>query len=198
LLGAAPWCSRRAADSLASRAVTALAPVASLMPGPDAPQPVVLPSPPQHTVPAPPGSARQGRSPSRASRSVKLPAPARGIIVRRQTVQAAVHRGIRPSASPVAATARHPAGLVVTGWSAAGAGLMDGDIITSVGGRTPSAVDDVIAAVAGACKAGTYAVSGRVWRNGETLPVTVELPMPGNRAKKPRAQSLASRSTGGP
>jgi S1-C subfamily serine protease len=113
-------------------------------------------------------------------------------------VQAAVRRGIRPSASPVAATAHHPAGLVVTGWSAAGAGLVDGDIITSVGGRTPSAVEDVIAAVAGAYKAETYAVSGRVWRNGETFPVTVELPIPGNSANKPRAQYLAPRSTGGP
>lgn len=93
-------------------------------------------------------------------------------------MQQAVRRGVRPSGVAVAATPEHPAGLLVTGWGAAGAGFMDGDIITSVGGRTPTSVEDVIGAVAGAYRAESYAVSGRIWRSGETFAATVELPIP--------------------
>ena len=99
--------------------------------------------------------------------------------MRRQTVLNAVRAGVRPTATPVAATADHPAGLVVHGWGAARAGLVDGDIITMVGGRVPRSVDDVIIAVAGAYKAGHKAVGGTIWRDGRTLAVTVELPFDG-------------------
>lgn len=105
-------------------------------------------------------------------------------MVRRSAVASAVRNGVRPSAGAVVATSDHPAGLVVNGWGAAGTGLRDGDIIVSVGGRTPSSVDDVIAAVAGAYRHKVYAVSGRIWRGGETIDVSVELPLP-------RAEALA-------
>ncbi len=118
---------------------------------------------------------------------------------------AAVRNGVRPSASAVGATGDHPAGLIVYGWGDAGTALRDGDIIVSVGGRTPSSVDDVIAAVAGAYRHETYAVSGRIWRGGETFDVSVELPIPGDRKivsdgdeTSGRTSQRAPRSTGGP
>lgn len=136
-------------------------------------------------------------------RSKPAEAPARrGILVRRAAVSAAVQRGIRPSAAPVAATSEHPAGLLVNGWGAAGTGLRDGDIIVSLGGGPPSSVDEVIAAVAGAYRRKVYAVSGRIWRAGETIDVSIELPFPEEDAS-PDAVSSGShqrtpRSTGAP
>jgi S1-C subfamily serine protease len=118
-----------------------------------------------------------------------------------------VQRGIRPSASPVAATADRPAGLVVYGWGAAGAGLADGDIITMVGGRQPRSVDDVVIAVAGAYKSPHKVVSGQIWRKGRILAVTVELPTGKARnadkpepapASGPVAQRASSRAAGAP
>jgi hypothetical protein len=128
------------------------------------------------------------------------PKPSGGILVRREVVRAAVARGIRPSANPVAATDERPGGLVVYGWGAAGAGLADGDIITLVGGRVPTSVDDVVIAVAGAYKGKSPAVSGQVWRNGQVLAVTVELPMSdrGEGETERPSQRSASRFTGGP
>jgi len=140
------------------------------------------------------------RGAARARNAAKPPAR-RGILVRRAAVAAAVRSGVRPSAGAVAATDEHPAGLLVNGWGAAGTALRDGDIIVNVGGRTPSSVDDVIAAVAGAYRHKVYAVSGRIWRAGETMDVSVELPIPRD-AQEPEATPAPSqripRSTGGP
>ena len=92
----------------------------------------------------------------------------------------------------------------MTGWGGAGTALRDGDIITSLGGRTPSSEGDVIAVVAGAYRAKVYAVSGQIWRNGETLSATVELPIPQGEEPtaaeaKPRDKvQRPPRSTGGP
>lgn len=134
------------------------------------------------TQPAPAaGQKPQKNSPAR---------PSGGILVRQDVVRSAVQRGIRPTASPVAATHDHPAGLIVYGWGAAGAGLADGDIITIVGGRQPRSVDDVVIAVAGAYKSPVKAVSGQIWRKGKTLSVTVELP-----TDNPRSTTRPSAST---
>lgn len=99
-----------------------------------------------------------------------------GILVRRATVAAAVARGIRPSAARVTPTEDRPGGLIVYGWQAAGAGFVDGDIITRVAGREPHSVEDVINAVVGAYKHQPASISGRVWRNGREINVTVLLP----------------------
>jgi S1-C subfamily serine protease len=102
----------------------------------------------------------------------------------------------------VAATSEHPAGLIVNGWGAAGTGLRDGDIIVSLGGGPPSSVDEVIAAVAGAYRRKVYAVSGRIWRAGETIDVSVELPFPEEDDSRDAAGSSSSqrmlRSMGAP
>ncbi len=144
----------------------------------DPPQPQPSPNPPEPAVPPEDLEPTEPSAPRASPRSSRTtpPKPSGGILVRRDVVRAAVQRGIRPSASPVPATADRPAGLVVYGWGAAGAGLADGDIITMVGGRQPTSVDDVVIAVAGAYKSPHKVVSGQIWRKGRILAVTVELP----------------------
>ena len=119
------------------------------------------------------GTASQ-RPPATKGRRDKVAA---GILVRRELVAEAVQRGIRPSAVVVEAHGDRPGGLQVSGWQAAGAGLVDGDIVTHVAGRKPRSVDDVINAVVAAYKRQPAAISGRLWRNGRELQVTVELPV---------------------
>jgi S1-C subfamily serine protease len=106
-----------------------------------------------------------------------------GIFVSRAAVRAAVRAGVRPSAVPVAANDQHPAGLLVTG--CAGSALRDGDVVTAVGGRAPSSIEDVIAAVASAYKNKVYSISGQFWRDGEPWNAVVELPEP---PEKPQTQ----------
>jgi hypothetical protein len=101
----------------------------------------------------------------------------RGVLVRRSVVLAAVQRGVRPSAHAIAESSEHPAGLIVYGWGGIG-GLQDGDIITRVGGHQPSSSGDVAAAVVAAYRRKVYAVSGTIFRDGEEIRVTVELPSP--------------------
>ncbi len=187
-------------DPLARSAASVLGHLA-FDPPPSQPPPPEPPTPPEIVEP----TDTPGPSPRSFRKST--PKPSGGILVRRDVVRAAVQRGIRPSASPVPATADRPAGLVVYGWGAAGAGLADGDIITMVGGRQPKSVDDVVIAVAGAYKSPHKVVSGQIWRNGRTLAVTVELPTgktsKGDKAEPapfsgPVAHRASSRGTGAP
>jgi S1-C subfamily serine protease len=59
-----------------------------------------------------------------------------------------------------------------------GAGLRDGDVLTSVGGAPARSVDSVIAAVAGALRARAPLLSAVVWRGDQPIQVVVELPRP--------------------
>lgn len=119
-----------------------------------------------------------------------------GILVRRATVAAAVARGIRPSTARVTPTEDRPGGLIVYGWQAAGAGLLDGDIITRVAGREPHCVEDVINAVIGAYKHQPASISGRVWRDGREINVTVLLPTVDDANQK--SEKTPSKSTNNP
>lgn len=205
-MGAAPLIARAAVEPLVQQAAGFLGGLARSVPKRADPPPTRHPQLPPDAEPAEPDAVREPEQPTperRAPRKASTrPKPSGGILVRRNVVRAAVKRGIRPSATPVAASGDRPAGLAVYGWGAAGAGLADGDIITRVGGRTPTSVDDVVIAVAGAYKTEAHVVSGQIWRSGRILAVTVELPLPERRAQKPRpassAHRSASRSTGGP
>ena len=176
-MGAAPLLARAAVDPIVHRATSLLGVIARFVPKPvdsSANPPAPQPDARRIERAAPESEPKK----SRARRKARASKPSGGILVRRNVVRAAVKRGVRPSTTPVAASGDRPAGLAVYGWSAAGAGLADGDIITRVGGRTPTSVDDVVIAVAGAYKTKSYVVSGQIWRNGRILAVTVELPKP--------------------
>jgi S1-C subfamily serine protease len=101
-----------------------------------------------------------------------------GILVRASVVRAAIARGGRPSGSAVGPSGERPAGLVLSGISAYGSALRDGDILTRVGGTPATSASRVIGAVTGAVRSGAKAIDGEVWRDGRRIPVVVELPRP--------------------
>lgn len=135
-----------------------------------------LPSePPENDLSAPTNLPRRQSS---SAYPMTRSAPAtQGIYVARATVRTAVRAGLRPSGTPVSATDDHPAGLIVSGLGNVG-GLRDGDIITKVQGRTPSSVEDVLAAVSACYQRKIYVLSGEFWRGAEKWNAVVELPEP--------------------
>jgi S1-C subfamily serine protease len=81
-----------------------------------------------------------------------------------------------------------PEGLALYGVSGYGAGLRDGDVLTSVAGAAATSPGAVVAAVAGAVRAKAKAISGVVWRGDERLSVTVEIPPLARLKRQPRAR----------
>ncbi len=108
----------------------------------------------------------------------KLPAarPRRGILVRAAVIARAVESGTRPTGVAVPASGQRPAGLALQGVSGFGAGLADGDVLTSVGGTAAMSVGAVVGAVAGAVRSRARALGAVVWRGDHSIVVTVELP----------------------
>lgn len=103
-------------------------------------------------------------------------APTKGIRVRADRVLALASAGVRPAAIPVQARAERPAGLAMTGVSALGIGLIDGDILTHAGGRPATSAGEVVGLVIGARARGAAEISGRFWRRGEWYSLVVEQP----------------------
>jgi S1-C subfamily serine protease len=105
----------------------------------------------------------------------KLPPP-KGLLVSRKRVVEAANAGHRPSATPVAATSYRPAGVALSGVSATGAGLVDGDVLTRIAGAPATSPGVVVGAVTGALRHKAPSISGEVWRDTQRIVVTVELP----------------------
>jgi hypothetical protein len=88
-----------------------------------------------------------------------------------------------PSGAPVGPDGARPAGLVLSGVSAYGTALRDGDVLVRVGGTPATSEGRVIAAVSGALRSGARAIDGEVWRAGRRIHVLVELPRPRARSR---------------
>lgn len=114
---------------------------------------------------------------------------AKGLLVSRERVMAAVRAGHRPSGTAVSATDWRPAGMALVGVSGTGAGLLDGDVLTRVGGSPARSEGVVIGAVAALLDRGAPAITGEVWRGRQRIVVTVELP----RLVKPRPKRKETR-----
>jgi S1-C subfamily serine protease len=93
-------------------------------------------------------------------------------------VARAARSGARPNGTPVPASGARPAGLALHGVGQFGAGLRDGDVLTSVGGAPARSVDAVVGAVLGALRARAPVLSAIVWRGEAPIQVAVELPQP--------------------
>lgn len=104
--------------------------------------------------------------------------PTRGIRVPAATVLRLANRGVRPSGSPVPASADRPAGLALQGVGALGIGLRDGDVLTQVAGAPASSAGAVIGAVLAARQRRAPAMSGLVYRGSEKIALYVEMPYP--------------------
>jgi hypothetical protein len=121
-------------------------------------------------APRAPADARP-RSPSIEARSSR-----RGLLIRADLVARAVKSGVRPSAVPAPASGMRPDGLALYGVGGFGAGLRDGDVVTSIAGSPASSVGAVIGAISSAVHARAKSISAVVWRGDKKLLVTVEIP----------------------
>ncbi len=103
--------------------------------------------------------------------------PSKGVFVSARRVLQIARSGQRPGGSQVAAGPGRPAGVRLTGVGALGVGLRDGDVLTHAAGA-PASEGQVIGAVVRAHARKAKSMSGRIWRDGEFLNLTVELPYP--------------------
>ncbi|MEZ4221128.1 MAG: hypothetical protein R3B13_09370 [Polyangiaceae bacterium] len=124
--------------------------------------------------------------------------PRKGVRVSAGRVLALANAGARPSGVFVPARGARPAGLALTGVSALGVGLIDGDVLTHAGGRPASSAAAVVGMVLGARARGLPELSGRFWRNGESWNLIVEQPYVRRspERKRPRAFRAPSTDTG--
>lgn len=70
----------------------------------------------------------------------------------------------------------HPLGAKLHGVGALGLGLADGDVVTSIDGRTTANANDATTAALGAYMSGESTVHATLLRAGRTLRVTVHVP----------------------
>ena len=104
------------------------------------------------------------------------PAKPAALFVSEATVLRLSQSAARPSGSFVAASPQHPAGLRLSGVAALGIGVQDGDILIEALGITPRAPGQIIGAIIEARAKQARFLSGTLWRQGQTFPITVEQP----------------------
>jgi hypothetical protein len=119
-------------------------------------------------------ATQRGRKPGRAPKA--LPKAPAALFVSRTTVLALAQSAARPRGSFVAKTALHPAGLQLSGVAALGIGLQDGDILIEAMGIAPRASAEIVGAVVEARARRAEALSGTIWRRGQTFRITVQQP----------------------
>jgi hypothetical protein len=100
----------------------------------------------------------------------------RGLLIGADLVTQAVKSGVRPLAVPAPASGMRPDGFALYGVGGFGAGLRDGDVVTSIAGTPASSVGVLIGAIAGSVQANAKSLSAVVWRGDAKLLVTVEIP----------------------
>jgi len=83
-----------------------------------------------------------------------------------------------PSAVFVKANGQRPAGLLLSGVSALGVGLQDGDVLTEAAGQKASSAAVVVGIVLAARSRQVSEISGRFYRGSVPFAVTVEQPYP--------------------
>jgi hypothetical protein len=103
-------------------------------------------------------------------------AAATSVFVPASSVLELVERGVRPRGSFVAPAAERPAGLLLNNVSALGIGLEDGDVLIEALGSPALDAATVIQAVVAARAQQARYLTGKIWRRGEVLSITVEQP----------------------
>ena len=142
----------------------------------------------------PPPAVERAASPRKRGFAAPRPvAPRRGIRVSAGSVLRLAGSGAMPSGRYVPASGARPAGLALSGVSALGIGLQDGDVLTHAGGRPALSRADVIGVVIAARGAGATEIGGRFWRDGEPWNLIVEQPYTGGNAAPATPHALARR-----
>jgi hypothetical protein len=132
--------------------------------------------PPLGTAPGVHGAAADTKRPRQPARA--RVAPAHGIRVSSAQILALAASRAMPSAVFVKANAQHPAGLLLSGVSALGIGMQDGDVLTEAAGQKASSVAAVVGLVLAARARQAAEISGRFYRAGVPFSLTVEQPYP--------------------
>ncbi len=131
-----------------------------------------------HALNAPHAStgARLPSNDPRAIQTTPSGGSRRGLLIRADLVTQAVKSGVRPSVVPAPASGMRPDGFALYDIGGFGAGLRDGDVVTSIAGTPASSVGALIGAIAGSVRANAKSLSAVVWRGDAKLLVTVEIP----------------------
>jgi len=130
-------------------------------------------------------SAKEKRGAARAAKRQRRKEPERPpgervVYLSERTVLALAERGVVPTATPVAAHGARPAGLRLSGVSALGVGMRDGDVITSVLGAPVTSVESAVERVIAARARQVRVISAEFWRGTERFRLAVEQPYVGD------------------
>jgi hypothetical protein len=102
--------------------------------------------------------------------------PLAALFVAQSTVLRLAQTSARPRGSFVGPRADRPAGLLLSGVAGLGIGLQDGDILVEALGFSPRSAAQVVGAIVEARARRAAALSGTLWRRGQTFRITVEQP----------------------
>lgn len=116
------------------------------------------------------------KSPAQRAAKPRPPAKPSALFVSEATVLKLAQSAARPRGSFVAQSPEHPAGLRLSGVAALGIGVQDGDILIEALGITPRAPGEIIGAIIEARAKQARFLSGTLWRQGQTFPITVAQP----------------------
>lgn len=121
------------------------------------------------------GATKKSQAAGAAAASSAV-SPARGLLVRADTVLRLARAGVVPAASPVAGGSESPAGMRLSGVSALGVGLRDGDVLTHVLGQPATSRSSVVSLVLQARARREQRISAVFWRGGVPWQLWVEMP----------------------
>jgi hypothetical protein len=141
-----------------------------------APEPEAEPSDVAPAAPAELSFEVASKSPGQRAVKPQAKAKPTALFVSEATVLRLAQSSARPHGSFVAKSSEHPAGLRLSGVAALGIGVQDGDILVEALGITPRAPGEIIGAIIEARAKQARLLSGTLWRQGQTFPITVEQP----------------------
>lgn len=199
------WGSGRVAERAGAEAAVALSAVALLARPHEATPP---PARELDVIPTNVPLLAEPAAPPRKQRKIAKSARAAGtpvVFISRKAVLGLANSGARPHGAFVPANSVRPAGLRLTGVSALGVGLEDGDVLTRAVGQPATATSAVIQAVLVARAHHAAVLDGEVWRGTQRIILRVEQPYLDDRSSDAadgdgaRVSALAPRaaSTGG-
>ncbi|HTQ03809.1 MAG TPA: hypothetical protein VMI54_08120 [Polyangiaceae bacterium] len=169
------WASARVADRAGADAAVALSAFAVLaraheLPPPDA-EPEFIPTDFQ-VLAEPAEPPAKNHKAAKKARAAAAPV----VFVSQKAVLGLANSGARPHGAFVPANAVRPAGLRLTGVSALGIGLLDGDVLTRAVGQPATATSAVIQAVLAARAHHAAVLEGELWRGAQRFVIRVEQP----------------------
>ncbi len=122
------------------------------------------------------GKPRRADTGQTASESRQSKSELRTIHIDTNTVLCIAQMGIQPGGKPVPPKGKRPAGIALSGVTALGIGVLDGDVLTDVLGQPVRSQFQVIAMVMAARSANMSTISGTLWRGTRAYSVVVDQP----------------------